>query len=274
MSFDDDETGPESSQPREIYDVTHGTTTYRIASGQRDVFYAGNRYIATPGARAELVIQALTEDAALELSLPASHALAQRYVALSSPPNRIDVVVRRVQLTSGEALQIWVGSVTSMAFDRHVAKFRAPSRSRVTFQRRLPTIVTGSTCQHILYDGGCRIVRGAFTVNATVAGLDGRIVTVSTMGGNPDHWAQFGALLHVPSGEQMTIVDQLGDVITMQAPIVELAYGDAVQVSAGCDHSIETCKLKFSNVVNFGGQPDRPTGNAFVATGLGVIIQS
>jgi uncharacterized phage protein (TIGR02218 family) len=38
----------------------------------------------------------------------------------------------------------------------------------------------------------------------------------------------------------------------------EIAPGDRVRISAGCDKRMETCRLKFANLLNFRGFPDIP----------------
>ena len=48
-------------------------------------------------------------------------------------------------------------------------------------------------------------------------------------------------------------------VLTLWQPLrVEIASGDMVRIEAGCDKRSETCRLKFSNFVNFQGFPDIP----------------
>ena len=48
-----------------------------------------------------------------------------------------------------------------------------------------------------------------------------------------------------------------------QAPPVELAVGDAMLLTAGCDKHFETCRDRFANAQNFRGFPHMP-GNDFV----------
>lgn len=38
----------------------------------------------------------------------------------------------------------------------------------------------------------------------------------------------------------------------------EIAAGDTVRLEAGCDKRMETCRLKFNNMINFQGFPDTP----------------
>jgi hypothetical protein len=275
MTFDADERGVETSQPREFIEISHGTTTYRVACGQRDIYYNGALFAATaPAARGELRFDQVTSLVAMEIQLPANHAFVARYLAMSSPPRQITATVRRQQLQSGDVQTIWIGYVVSIAIDRHTAKISVPARTAQALTISVPTMLVDSSCTNVLYDAGCAAVRGSFTISATVSAVDGRSVTVSSMSGNPDQWAQFGELIHVSSGEQMMIIDQTGTAITMQAPIAEMRLGDSIQIAAGCDHSIDTCSLKFSNVVNYGGLPQRPTSDIYLPHGFGIREQT
>ncbi len=44
-----------------------------------------------------------------------------------------------------------------------------------------------------------------------------------------------------------------------------LAAGDRVRLTAGCDKRMETCRLKFSNILNFQGFPDLPSDDWVMA---------
>ncbi|MEZ5715452.1 MAG: DUF2163 domain-containing protein [Paracoccaceae bacterium] len=49
-------------------------------------------------------------------------------------------------------------------------------------------------------------------------------------------------------------------VIELWQPLrAEVATGDALRLIAGCDKRMETCRLKFDNLVNFQGFPDLPS---------------
>lgn len=45
----------------------------------------------------------------------------------------------------------------------------------------------------------------------------------------------------------------------------EIAVGDQVQLRAGCDKRMETCRLKFGNILNFRGFPDLPGDDWLIA---------
>lgn len=271
MSFDDDETGVETSIPRDLYTFELPAVTYRLTSSVRDIVYGGQTYRAAVTARESVAVPSFNDEGALQIPIDVRHALPQRYLRGGIPPLSIAVTVRRLQSTSGEAQIIWAGNVTSMAIDGHVAKFLVPSGMAEAISRRLPTITAGKECPHVLYDGGCQVVQASFTVTRTVIGVDGQTVTLDSAPDADDTWSVFGVLVHPTSGEQRTITSQTGAVIVMQLPIPDLQYGDTVQISAGCSHLVQTCHVKFNNVANYGGLPQLPSGNPFIPGSRGIF---
>lgn len=274
MTFDADEKSIEDSRPRECFEFVLPTVTYRLTSATRDVVIDGQTYRAGTIQRGEIGVPVIgASPGELEITMLVSHALPQRWLRGGVPPRRIEVNVYRKQMRSGEHRPEWTGYITSMACDRHLAKFLISARASDSSQRRIPTITMGHECPHILYNASCRVDRNAFKVATTVAGVNGREVTLAGIGGKPDRWAMYGEILHVASGERMTIQSQTGTAISMQLPLVDMQVGDAVEIYAGCDHLINTCLEKFSNQVNFGGFPHMPTKNPFLSfrdAGMGI----
>jgi len=122
-TFLEAESGTESSQPRELYEINQtGIITYRIASGSRDISYGGNVFTAQPAARTDLSISTTTADLQLTLALPLTHGLAQRWVAQASPPRNVTVTIYRQQLGVDTEV-FFTGVIDSMGIERHLAKF-------------------------------------------------------------------------------------------------------------------------------------------------------
>jgi uncharacterized phage protein (TIGR02218 family) len=258
-----DEQSIEDSKPREGFEIVLPSVTYRLTSADQDLVIDGKTYRASPIARGELGISAVGSPTELAFTLPVSHALAQRYLLKLTPPKQIHVTVWRKQVRSGEVERVWAGYVTSMAVEGRLAHFRVPEGSGEIMLRRIPSITVGRQCPHVLYDDQCQVDRNSFDVSTTVLSFSARTVTVASIGGMPNDWAKFGELLHVASGERMTVLTQTGTALTIQAPIGDMAIGDAVFVYAGCNHSIIECHNKFANRVNFGGFPSLPSNGQF-----------
>ncbi len=271
-TFLEAESSEEDSDPRECYEIIFPTFTYRLTSGDQDVTFGSETYYAGPIARGEVGVSSITTPRELIIILPVSHDIPQRYNAGGIPPRLIVVKVWRYQASAGTAECVWSGKVTSMACEGHTAKLRVLSVSGMALARRLPTITTGKDCPHMLFDVNCKVVRADYAIEAIVTTFSGREVTINALGGHADAWAQWGDLLHLDSGERMTIQTQVGLVITMQLPIYGLSIGDHVVVSPGCSHGIATgCRDKFRNVLNFGGQPDLPSTNPMFPNGFGIF---
>lgn len=273
MTFDTNLQSIEDGAPREGIEIKHGTTVYRIATSSRDVTINGNKFTASPAARGEVSIEMLQESDDLSITLPTSHAFVQRYNLAGNPPRVITCAVW--QQRDGEARRIYEGliescEVASGQASGHVATFRMASTAGRATRRRLPVLTAGRRCPYVLYDANCLVSRPSFRQVTTVASHDGRTCVVASIGSFVDQYAQGGELLHVASGERVTISSQVGTTIVIQFPIVELRDGDAVHVFAGCAKDIFTCRDKFANLSNFGGLPELPTGNIFLPNGLGI----
>lgn len=264
MTFAQDEGSIQGSAPREGIEIVFPAFTDRIATGDQDVTINGFLYKASPGQRSEVAIDVASDTKSLQLTIPVGHRTVQRYLQNAVPPRQITVNVWRLQQTSGQFQRVWTGYWTSLSIDGNIAKVLVPARLGFELQRRLPTITVDRSCPHVLYDANCTVNRASFVVTTTVALVEGARITLAASGGVPDQWEQFGELVHVASGERMTISNQIGAVVDIQFPIAELKDGDAVQVYAGCDHGIGTCRTKFINQQNFGGLPQLPATNPFV----------
>ena len=276
-TFDDDENGIETSMPREGIEITAtGMTPSRIATGDQPVIINGNIFMPSPAQRGEITVNGTADPSTIEITLPFSHPYVNRWLRDGIPPQQpITITVYRYQVTSAQYEQVWSGIWLSVGqASKHLAKIVGNSRLGVLLQQPLPVATAARTCPHRLYDPQCTVDKPSHTVTTTVASWNGTNVVVASMGGNPDGWAKFGDLLHVPSGQVMTIGSQIGTTLTLVCPIAELRDGDAVQVFAGCDHSIVTCNVKFANTVNFGGMIALPNNNPFLPGQYGVVNEA
>lgn len=259
------EAGVDTSEPIEGIEFAAGTYTYRHTSSDQSVVINGKTFEPATIERSDAALSAVGAAAVMTIQLPVSHPLAQRYLVNGVPPRQILATIWRRQGAVVE--QLWCGYVVSMAVNRHVASFLVPSRSGDAMARYLPVLTAGRGCPHMLYDANCRVDRTAYAVAATVTLVEGRDVTLSTVDGQSDHWAMWGELLHVESGERMMVVEQISTLVTLRFPIYELAVGASVVLYAGCAHDIATCNNKFGNHINFGGEPQLPLDNVFIKAG-------
>lgn len=273
----------ETFQADEIITIAYGSTVHYLTYGTNDISHGSNLYLATAGSRSELPVPGIEDsDSETTISLPIDHAFTRRYLRMLVPPFKITVTITRLY-TGGVTEQIWVGEIMSMSVDdaNTTATFHVPDRASNAGQRLLPTISVSRSCPYALYGAGCTVSRGASVgglahkVTTTVIGVNGRDVHVDL--GSTDRlggWSVGGELVVTggeASGERMTIREQTDTnppfsqvaVLSLDLPIPGLKNGDAIEVYAGCDRSITTCRVKFDNKDNFGGMPSLPTENPF-----------
>ncbi|GIX17722.1 MAG: hypothetical protein KatS3mg119_1908 [Rhodothalassiaceae bacterium] len=117
-------------------------------------------------------------------------------------------------------------------------------------------------CRAELGDARCKRGLRAFTRETTVAAVPGpQQLTLAALT-DPDHWYDFGRLrFHTGAnaGLDAEIVEQIGATLTLLTPPpAPVAVGDVVEVEAGCDKRLETCRDKFDNLENFRGEPFLP----------------
>jgi hypothetical protein len=279
MSIEDIEASEQDGSARELIDVTYGNVAHRITTATRDISYGGVLYLATAAKRGPLPTSPIDEEDALELTLPIDHAFVRRFVLQFAPPLRVSVRVRRLYETD-EIETVWLGYITSMSVndENTQATFRIPPRGADAAQRRLPTISVTRLCPYMLYSHGCEVSRTASVgglahkVSTTVAHVNGREVRVNLADSDrlPD-WAEGGELVVTggsATGDRMAVVEQstysgTTATLTLQMQIPGLKVGDGVDVYAGCDRTITTCRTKFDNKDNYGGSYLMPTDNPY-----------
>lgn len=132
-------------------------------------------------------------------------------------------------------------------------------------------------CCHVLGDMACRVDldAAAYTAEVRVISVsDGRVFVVEGADGFARGWFERGVLSVIDGpaqGLRGTIKrdiprDDAGrDVALWDRLRANVRPGDRVALSAGCDKRMETCRVKFSNTLNFGGFPDIPGDDWLVA---------
>jgi uncharacterized phage protein (TIGR02218 family) len=124
----------------------------------------------------------------------------------------------------------------------------------------MPRNLFSPTCVHTLYDTGCGVIRGTYSVNGT-CGSGSTSITIFFSGALAIH-AQ-GSLVF-SSGANANVratVKQVnvGVALILMYPLpFAPSPGDAFTVAAGCDHTQATCQGTFNNLPNFRGFPYVP----------------
>jgi uncharacterized phage protein (TIGR02218 family) len=124
----------------------------------------------------------------------------------------------------------------------------------------MPKNLFSPTCLHVLYDAGCGIIRGTFSLDGMVgAGSNSNTINFSgARAGDAQGSLVFtsGANANVRATVKSVAV---GTSYSLMYPLpFAPSEGDTFNVAFGCDHTQATCQGKFNNLINFRGFPYVP----------------
>ncbi len=130
----------------------------------------------------------------------------------------------------------------------------------VVLDYAMPHNLYSPTCNHILYDSGCGVIRGTYaTAGSAVTGSSA--IQINFAGAAAVH--SQGAVVFssgLNANVRATVKSvSVGSALNLMYPLpFAPSVGDAFVVFAGCDHTLATCQTRFNNVANFRGFPFVP----------------
>lgn len=122
-------------------------------------------------------------------------------------------------------------------------------------------------CDAVFGDARCGMSLAAYRAIATVTAVrDDMHVEVSGLSGFTERFFRYGMLSFTSGAAKGLSADvedhrrlEGADALTLWLPMAaEIAVGDTLEVTAGCDKRFSTCKAKFGNGLNFQGFPHIP----------------
>lgn len=270
MTFTANEGSIESGAPIELYEFNIGSESFQLTSAEDELVVESVTYDPVEVRRSSINLGPDERNDVLEVTLPSTHAFARKYIDIV-PGQAATLTIKRFHRfdTDVETAVIFKGQVRSVAFslDGRTARI-AVLPITAALGRSVPRFTYQGLCNHILYDPRCKVTPGLFRHqdDVTAVSTDGTILTVQGLGAMGDDWSTAGYVT-LNGIDHRLILDQTGDDITIRFPFGFDVLNQTVDVFAGCDHSGNTCKTKFNNVVNYGGHAFVPLRNIF-ATGI------
>lgn len=264
MSFNPLEWSIFGGKPVELFRFSYGITRYLFTSGDVDVSYLNETYVAVPITRSKINASTEISKNELTLTVPRDNAVAALY--LSAPPDDVvSVTVYAFHRGDSEFVVLWQGRITGVTFvDSEVnitceSLFTSLRRPGLRAMYQIP-------CRHELYGASCGVNSESYRVNTTITSINGRTITVAATALAND-WAT-GGLLTNSAGAKRWILKQTGGVLTLDTAVRGATVGSAVSFTAGCPHSFAACQNKFNNMLNYGGFPYIPNKNPFVGDSI------
>lgn len=273
MSFLAYETSLETGTPTELYEISAGGETYRFSSSEDDYVFGSETYLGSSVHRTNIGVGQDQRTQLINFELPSTHPFVQRYV-LIVPGQRATLSVfrfHRLDTPGLERVLTFKGIVRSVAFTRQGNSAQVAVMPLTGgLSRQIPRFTYQAPCNHVLFDARCKVPLDATNgYTGLVSAVSGSTVSVNGLSAKGAGWAIGGYITNATTDDYRLIIGQTGDVITLLVPfpLSMAVLGENFTVTAGCDHSIATCKTKFDNVINYGGFAFVPTKNPF-ETGL------
>jgi uncharacterized phage protein (TIGR02218 family) len=260
MTYDAREKSAYSGEPIEVYKFSReGLKSWYYTSADADVTVLGQLYEAVPIKRNSVEASQDVKRAALRITMSASEDFPQQFIA-SPPTDRISIEVRRYHHTDAEIAFLWVGRVINVEHMEREAVVTCESSVSSLKRPTLRRVYQGS-CPHVLYGAECGLDKAAFAVAAVLeAGTGGVTLVSATFDGYADGYFSGGfvTVLVESCVNRAFVTNHVGPNLTTNLPLQGGTVGAAVTAYPGCDHSLNTCNTKFSNVLNYGGFPFTP----------------
>jgi uncharacterized phage protein (TIGR02218 family) len=271
----------EKGSPVELYDLTFGTRQYRWTSADTNITWKGNLYTAIPIQRTQIILAPAQELDLLEITMPATNEFPAMFVDIV-PSRLASLTITRIHWQDELAdtidgyVVIFRGFVQSVAFSKNNFESRlAVTPISMNLNKPVPLWTYQSLCNHMLFDAGCGLIENErdpadptkylYRRDCVVSSASGNILTVTGMEDKDPGWATAG---FVQSGEEefRTVLEhRSGGILDLILPFYYPIDGLPVKVWVGCDHASETCRTKFTNIVNYLGFEFVPTKNPFSA---------
>lgn len=146
-----------------------------------------------------------------------------------------------------------IGEITS-----HGDVFTAEFSSRSMKLALSPCPATTPECRAALGDQKCRIALGPLQQRARIIAINGFSLELDRAIGADFQFGTARIVSGRASGLRQPIVDTTATSIRLREVDRVIAVGDQLILTPGCDKRPETCRMRFSNMVNFRGEPQIP----------------
>lgn len=261
MTYSVVDTSSQDARPVYLYAFTDAAGTTRLTNAASAVTYDGNSYSVSSISHGEITQSGEMSKDALSLDFPSNNAFARTFL-VSQLDASTTLTIIRLHTTDldAEGVVYWKGRVASakasgqtitLECESIFTSMRRPGL-RARYQR---------TCRHDLYGTGCGLDPENFDVSGTVSAISGKVITVAVADDQADGYYR-GGMVRAEDGTLRGIREHVGQLLTLSST-ASIANGDTVQLYPGCDRLTETCRVKFSNLLNYGGFPEIPSDNPF-----------
>jgi len=283
MTIAQKEYSTDDSYPIELFKFSFRGEAWRYTTAEWDLVHNGEYYQRYSLKRSNLSVTGVATDDTLDIEVPLENPIIQLFVS-GLPVVDVELVYSRIQRSdcaynsltgnvehNGRETQVaWIGRVRAASVEKFNGKFTVDLAGS-SLLRACPRRLYTRMCSHMLYDSNCTLNQGSHVTetnvslieeSGTVVHVGADLVTGFGGDGNTDNFFG-GGMIGYATGDLRRIKRNEANKLYLDYPFETLKVGDAVKVYEGCNHKVETCRLRFNNIENFGGFPLIPSINPF-----------
>jgi len=148
--------------------------------------------------------------------------------------------------------------------------FRAEVRGLTQHLSQTIGEVYSPSCRAVLGDTRCKVNLAGFTVAGTVTSVTNNQTFTANALTQAAGWFTGGEIIWTSGnnlGRRMEVKEFASKQVVLALPMGKtIQAGDTFNAIAGCDKTKQTCISKFSNIINFRGEPDVPGMDKMLTT--------
>lgn len=231
-----------------------------FTSHDRDLVFAGLRHRTAPGMVPSAVRRSATFEAdSAEIAGALSHDAISEADLAAGRFDGARVTMGLVDWETLEAETLFAGAIGAVG--REGAQFSAELASVKQQLQREIVPRTSPACRAEFCSDGCTLSAARYTHEAMITGIGDDRQWISVAGVVPSDFA-FGWLRPVDGGDAgvtLRIRAVENGWLVLERPLAAgSVLGSRVILREGCDHTVTTCAQRFTNAVNFQGEPYLP----------------
>lgn len=271
MSFNSYETSRNLGQPYQLTEFASGNTTYRFTTADQPVVKDLYTYLpSTPMQSVEIKETNVDDKGKLNFKVARDHEVAELFLVVV--PRTISLRIFAGHIGEPEHITIWSGRVVGCEWDEEdQATISCESMTTILSRNGLP-YKFGSTCQHSLYRGGCRLDLFANSYLFNVTSFTGNFITFPELIGFLPTNGFDGGLVIAKGYDYRMIVgfNNSTGTVELLRPFEGLEVGEPVRVAHGCNRTSTRCMEldNFENFLGFDTVPDRNPFEGILQTGV------
>jgi uncharacterized phage protein (TIGR02218 family) len=247
-------------RPVEIYHIWSGSTHYYNTSSDAEVDYDSQIWLSASLQRETIEFSNDLSASEVNVTFDKANPAISKYVA-QAPVTLAWIKIMKLFRDQSpiETQLVFLGQILAVSVKGPQAQATCKG---IEYLLQNPALKDWyqPECNHTVFSAGCGLDANTYKISPTIT-LDATetILTAAAFGAEADGYWTMGK---VTFGDDVRyITAHSGNSITLMNKFADLETSDTVEVTPGCDGSVDTCKDKYDNLINFLGFPFVPIDN-------------